>query len=1007
MAQHTNAFDYSVLENPRIFAINRIPAHSDHICYRISDRSERQSLRQSLNGLWLVQIADNLEQANKDFFRPGYDVSRWQEISVPSNLEMCGLIPPHYVNTMYPWDGIEHLRPPKLPNAYNPVASYVKTFVRPAAPAQEELYLCFEGVQSAFALWLNGHFVGYSEDSFTPSAFALTPYLLDGENTLAVQVFKYSSASWLEDQDYWRFSGIFRDVYLYTLPPTHLFDLAIRTDLSDDYTTAEFSASATMQGKLEGTIGCVLTDEQGKELLHLPPVEIAETITLRGTAAHPALWSAETPNLYQAVFTIYDPAGAPVEVCCQQVGFRRLAFQDGVYRINGKRLVFHGVNRHEFSHTNGRAVTREEMLWDIRFLKQNNFNAVRTSHYPNHSEWYALCDRYGLYVVDEANLETHGSWMKMGAVEPSWAIPDGSPEWRDAVLDRGISMLERDKNHPCVVIWSCGNESYGGETIHAMAELFRERDDTRAVHYEGVFHDRRFNDTSDFESRMYEKAAGVEQYLQNSPEKPFLLCEYAHAMGNSCGALHKYTQLEQQYPMYQGGFIWDYIDQGIQTKDCFGKEYIAYGGDFADRPSDYHFCANGVVFADRTPTPKMGEVKHLYQNFRITPHCAGVTIANDNLFTDADAYDLKWCLERDGFPVASGWMQVSVPPESQAEFPIPFPDCDSAGIYTYNVSLCLREDTLWAAKGHEIAYGQTVFSVQKEQPKSSLPVTLIPGDVNFGAKGADFHLLFARNTGGLVSYRVKGIELLETSPRPLFWRAPIDNDLGNRQHIHAAQWKIASLYSTCRDISAVQEADSVVITCVYDLNTNPAAACTVIYTVYGDGTLTVDLRYEGTSGLPEMPLFGMEFTLPQCYEQLAWFARGPFENYCDRKHGARLLRFSSRVCEEMVPYIMPQECGNHTEVYSLRVTDEAGFGLCFLGEGVEASALPYTADQIEAARHDYDLPQSRHTVVRIAAAQCGIGGDDSWGAPVHPEYRIDSAKSQRLQFSVKWQEASL
>lgn len=1000
MAKKIHHFDYSFISDPKVFAVNRIPAHSDHVFYGVDVLGEKCDARQYLNGKWKIEVSHTLASANRNFFEKGYDVSGWKDIMVPSNIEMTGLIPPHYVNTMYPWDGLEYLRPPQVPQEWNPTASYVKTFSLTSNLKNKPLFISFQGVQSAFALWLNGKFVGYSEDSFTSADFELTEYLCDGENTLAVQVYKYSSGSWLEDQDYWRFSGIFRDVFLYTTPSTHIFDIDLRTNLNDSFCCAEMSVTLKMQGELKGNIACALKDAQGEIVLDIQNT-IQEQTVMSAAVEKPNLWSAEVPYLYTAEFIVYNEQGQPVEFVSQQVGFRRLEMIDKVYHINGKRIVFNGVNRHEFSHTKGRAITKEDMLWDICFLKQNNLNAVRTSHYPNNSLWYSLCDEYGIYVIDEANLESHGSWQKMGAVEPSWAIPDCNPDWRDATLDRGLSMLQRDKNHPSVVIWSCGNESYGGEIIYEMAEMFRKMDSTRAVHYEGVFHDRRYNDSSDFESRMYAKATEIETYLNNDPQKPFIHCEYSHAMGNSCGAMHKYTDLAHKYPLYQGGFLWDYIDQGILAKDCYGEEYIAFGGDFDDRPTDYNFCTNGIVFADRKPSPKIAEVKYLYQNFRITPDQTGATIENDSLFTNANHYTLVWSLEKDGCQQASGEMTVDVEPGIKKYVPIAYPVVEDGGIYTYNVSLQLKQDTKWAQKEHETAYGQTIITIPTPKTVQVNPITVIEGDVNIGIKGKDFHALFAKNLGALISYRYKGKEMVDAMTMPTFWRAPTDNDRGNGFHLQSAQWKLASLYRTCIEMQLSKTDHSATVTCVYQLHTNPEAQCKVVYTLFGDGEVKLQMSYKGTEGMPTMPLFGIEFIVPQRYSHIEWFANGPLENYSDRKHGTKLQRFQSEVCDEVTAYVVPQECGNRTGVRSAAVTDDEGRGLLFTSEEMELSVLPYTAHELENARHHFDLPKSRHTVVRAASAQCGVGGDDSWGAPIHPEYLIDSQKDQYLEFSFK------
>ncbi|MGL4373099.1 MAG: glycoside hydrolase family 2 TIM barrel-domain containing protein, partial [Turicibacter sp.] len=551
-----------LLQNPEVFKINRLEAHSDHRYYETLKQAitkEEMTWRSSLNGEWLFKYSENLLNRPLGFEAPESTCEEFDKIQVPGHIQLQGYDKPHYVNSQYPWDGHEELVPPFIPVKYNPVGSYVKYFEVPATWENQDVCISFQGVETAFNIWCNGKYVGYSEDSFTPSEFDLTPFIKrEGENKLAVQVYKYSTGSWLEDQDFWRLSGIFRDVYLYTIPETHVQDLFIKTLLKNDYKEATVSVDFKVRGEV-AQIRAKLLD---KEMACVGET-ICTTETQDGTFAihvsDPKLWSSENPYLYELQLELIVD-GLVVEGIVQKVGVRQFEMINKVMHINGKRIVFRGVNRHEFSDKFGRAVTREEMEWDVKFLKANNFNSVRTSHYPNASYFYELCDEYGIYLIDEANLESHGTWQRLGAVEGNnITVPNDRPEFLDIVLDRAASMLERDKNHPSILIWSCGNESYGGENIYKMSEYFRHRDETRLVHYEGVFNDRRFNETSDMESRMYAKVSDIREFLSQNPEKPFILCEYTHAMGNSNGGMDRYIELEDEFEMYQGGFIWDYI----------------------------------------------------------------------------------------------------------------------------------------------------------------------------------------------------------------------------------------------------------------------------------------------------------------------------------------------------------------------------------------------------------------------------------------------------------------
>ncbi len=667
-------FDYGKIKDPAFFAQNRVKAHSDYHYYKnhreLAEKNE--SFRQNLNGLWKFQYARNLAEAPAGFEAEDFDCKGWEDIRVPAHIQMEGYDKPQYVNVQYPWDGHEAIEPGEIPTQFNPVASYVKYFTVPENMQGKRLFVSFQGVESGFALWCNGSYVGYSEDTFTPSEFELTSYLKEGENKLAVQVFKWTSGSWCEDQDFFRFSGIFRDVYLYSIPDTHVSDIRIKTILNDTYDRGnlEIVLEAIGNGKVE-----LILTRQGEEAARTE-VEIkdGQSTVVELTIEQPALWSAEQPNLYNLMIQVTDNQEQLQELIPQRVGFRRFAIEDGIMKLNGKRIVFKGVDRHEFSSRRGRVPNHDELLRDIVTMKRNNINAIRTSHYPNDSALYALCDEYGLYLIDECNMETHGMWDMVGrGVWPiEKALPGDRQEWKDLLLDRVNSMYQRDKNHPSIIIWSCGNESFGGSVIYEMSKLFHALDDTRLVHYEGVCNDRRYNDTSDMESRMYPSAAYVKDFLQKDRSKPYLLCEYTHAMGNSCGGMHKYTDLTDEEPLFQGGFIWDYIDQSIYHKDRYGKEVLGYGGDFDDRPCDYNFSGNGIVYGgERMPSPKMQEVKFNYQNISIQIQDDQFTVINKNLFTNTDVYDCKISLTLDGRQIADTKVDIGVEPLSQQTYQLP------------------------------------------------------------------------------------------------------------------------------------------------------------------------------------------------------------------------------------------------------------------------------------------------------------------------------------------------
>ncbi|MCM1049027.1 MAG: DUF4981 domain-containing protein [Clostridiales bacterium] len=1012
-------FDYVKIKNPRIFKENVLPAHSSHIVYKNKDElfEGESSLRKSLDGVWKFSYAVNKASAIEGFEKPEYDCTPWNDIRVPAHIQMEGYDVPQYANVQYPWDGREETELGVTPERFNPTASYVKYFEVPDNMKGQEIRISFQGVESGMALWLNGSYVGYSEDSFTPSDFDLTPYLKDGENKLAVQVYKWTSSSWCEDQDFFRFSGIYRSVYLYAVPSTYLEDIRIKTLFDgDDFTVSELEIQTKTVGA--GSLKLKLIDDEAvlfervvelkeaKEVKEVKGGKEAELKTISEKIQNPMLWSAETPYLYKLEIEITDADGQSAGYTEQYIGFRKFEIKNNRMLINGKRIVFKGVNRHEFSSISGRHVSYEELEQDIVTMKKNNINAIRTCHYPDDVKIYELCDKYGIYMIAECNMETHGTWgaYLSGFADENYILPNDDENWEAMLLDRVNSCYQRDKNHPAILLWSCGNESYGGKVIYRMSELFRELDDTRAVHYEGIYNDRRYNDTSDVESRMYPKVWEIEEYLQAPDAKPYVCCEYSHAMGNSCGALHKYTNLaDKENSGYQGGFIWDYIDQSLYKKDRYGKEFQAYGGDFADRPCDYQFSGNGIVYGgDRKPSPKMQEVKYDYQNLTVYINEKSFEVWNKNLFVNADTFAAKAILLRNGVKIAEKELALSVEPESRREFPIPFEIPRHAGEYALTISFHLKSDTLWAKAGHEVAFGQSVIDVVKEESApNNAPLTIIHGKHNIGVRGAEFDALFARGSG-LVSYRYAGKELIERIPQPNFWRAPTDNDEGNNMPGRYAQWKIASLYLKVKGAPTVSEEEAYVeITYLYQLQTTPDAECQLTYRVYGDGTIKTTLSYEPVKELGDMPEYGMMFMFNADYDHLEWYGNGPEETYADRKEGAKLGVYRNMVKDNMAKYLVPQECGNKTGVRYAKITDRKGRGVIFVGNEMNFSALPYTPHELENARHSYELPETHYTVVRVSKGQMGVGGDDSWGALVHPEYLLDISEKMIFTFTFR------
>lgn len=811
-------FDSNIIKNPEIFEQNRLAAHSDHVCYKneLEKIKGKSSLRYDMNGLWKFAYAKNQSLAPCGFEAADYDCKGWDEIRVPAHIQMEGYDVPIYTNTTYPWEADEFIKPGEVPEIFNPVASYVKYFTIPENMKNKRVCISFQGVESGFALWLNGHYVGYSEDTFDPSDFELTDYIVEGENKLAVRVWKWTSSSWCEDQDFYRFSGIFRDVFLYAVPCVHVEDLSVVPTLNDTFDEGTLSVSIKADG--DGIASVKLYElgdlsvekyDRAKLLLEEFDIELRNKEICEGSCnvKNPLLWSAEKPNLYEVKIIVKDTHGNETEFISQLAGFRRFEMVDGLMKLNGKRIVFKGVNRHEFSSITGRVPNRDEVIKDIVTMKKNNINAIRTSHYPDDSMLYELCDIYGIYMIAENNLESHGTWeaYNKGYVDLDFVVPKDKPQWREMMLDRANSCYQRDKNHPAILIWSCGNESFGGKTIYEMSQLFRQLDKHRLVHYEGVFSDRSYNDTSDMESQMYTPAAGIEKFLAEHPEKPFICCEYTHAMGNSCGAMHKYTELTDREPRYQGGFIWDYIDQSIYKKDRYGKWFLTYGGDFGDRPTDGDFSGNGICYGgEREASPKMQEVKFNYQNISVDFDSDYIfTVTNKNLFVNTSVFDAFAILLADGEEVYRTKLQISVPPMDRASYEVPVTlknsMIDVEKEYCIVVSFVLKENTIWEKAGYEIAFGQHMIKKPVSEYSCDKSVELVVGNGNILVRGENFKALFSRMNLGMVSYVYGGVEMLpNTIPLPNFWRTPTNNDSGNMMPQRYAQWKIASMYVTTR-----------------------------------------------------------------------------------------------------------------------------------------------------------------------------------------------------------------
>ena len=992
--------DKRFIEDPSVFAINRLDAVSSHKYYK-SEKGysalDRSSFRMSLDGSWKFEKYDNFEQLSEDLFSPLRNINALDPISVPAHVQMEGYDSLHYTNTIYPWDGHEAIMPPTIPSN-NPMYVYHLDFNRDHLDKGQAI-LQFDGVEPAMYLIVNGKFVGYAEDSFTPSRFDVSDYLTQGSNRLSVVVPKYSTASWLEDQDFWRFNGIFRSVTLTQLPVLHINDLFIYHDLYNDYKDAKLNFEFDVSRE-EGFYSINVLDVDNNSIYSSSKAQLNLSNKIEIDLEDVHLWSSEDPYLYHVEIRLYDNKDQLQEIVLERIGFRQFEMIDKIMHINGKRIVFKGVNRHEVNHRNGRVVSEEDMLWDVKFLKQNNFNSVRTSHYPNHERFYELCDEYGLYVIDEANLESHGTWQQHDGIDPSHQVPGDLPEWEGAVLDRAKNVLERDKNHASIIIWSCGNESHAGEAIWKMSQYFREKDPRRLVHYESSVHRKEYAKITDMESHMYSKVADIKDYLDNNPDKPFINCEYAHAMGNSNGGLGEYSDLEDLYPMYQGGFIWDYIDQGIEVIRN-GKPYIAFGGDFDDRPTDFNFCINGIVFADRKVSPKVQEVHKVFEYLKTRFDGSSITLRNDYLFTNLKEFNTVIKILQNGDVVSQEVYQLDLKPQDSHTLNVEIPKLD--GEITLEVELQLSKDTLWAHKGHVLSKSQSQVQVKSTRKRPSSRLEVVNGDANVSVT-TDTMTAFFHKQRGLTSLKIAGVETLD-SPyvRPWFYRPMTDNDRGNNFPIETAHWLGASTHSRIVNFKLEESKDKISLHYRYQLFAHSTAQLNLEFTFTGDA---MDVHYDYVPGdmQGDIPMHGIQFKFKNNFDRVDYLGHGPDENYIDRQRGAHLGHYTYDVVDNLTPYVIPQECGNRTGNRQLTLVHDqlrkANVTFESIDQPFEARALPYQDLMIESALHPYDLGNHESTYFTIAGIQSGVGGDDSWGAPALDDYRVDASKPYQFAFRV-------
>jgi beta-galactosidase len=999
---------------PDVFQVNRLPAHAtlmpyaDETSARFGDRTASPYYF-SLNGTWKFSWSKNPAGRDTNFYKDIANVSSWSDINVPGNWQTQGFDYPIYTNVTYPWTGYENPSPPQAPTVYNPVGSYRREFTVPGSWNGRQVFLSFQGIGSAFYVWINGNYIGYGEDSFTPKEYDITKYLRTGTNNISAQVYRWSDGSWLEDQDMIRLSGIFRDVFLFSTPPVHIYDFHYVTDLDGSYTNATLTVNADIKYYSQTvpvgyTVEAAVYNSTAGQVasLQLGTASFStgnETqVSANTSVSNPQKWSAEFPILYTLVIVLKDPGGNVIETESCNLGFRKFELTGGQMKINGKPILFKGVDRHEIDPETGKTLTYERMVQDITIMKKFNINAVRTSHYPNYPQWYELCDKYGIYIIDETNLETHGVRD---------VVPASRPEWKNNCLDRIQSMVGRDKNHPCVLIWSLGNEAGSGSNFQAMADWVHQNEPTRLVHYEG------YNDVADMNSWMYPTVESVEQYGASGSSKPLILCEYSHAMGNSEGNMYQYWDAIEKYPNLQGAFIWDFVDQGLWNPAHTG---FYYGGDWGDNPNDADFCANGLISADRTLQPEIYEVKKVYQNIKIkaVDTLKGqFKIKNYYRFTNVNSFSGTWQLMEDNKQINSGTLTASdlnIQPLDSSVISIGFgtPALKTGAKYWLNFSFKLIKDELWANAGHEIASEQ--FEIPFAVPDapmidtSKIPtLSIVDSKDSLVASNTNLQLVFDKNTGTISSYTYQGTKLLQSGPVPSFWRAPNSNDRGNSMPSRCATWKTASLSRTVTGVTVKNiSTRQTQVAMNFSYPTSTKSYGIVVYDIYGDGNVVVSSTLvPGSAQLPEIPEVGMLCTVPADFSTVTWYGRGPFENYWDRKKGSNVGVYTTTVDSMFVSYIRPQETGNHTDVQWVCLTNSSGKGLMAVGmSNIEFNALQYTPWELDSKglQHPFNLVKNSFPVLRLNYHQMGLGGDNSWGALPHPEFTLYSNNTYSYQY---------
>lgn len=1007
-------------ENPLVFGINKEAPRATAFPYATAAEAQQANYKQSpfylsMDGMWKFNWVYKPADRPVDFYKSAYDVSAWDEIKVPGNWELQGYGTPIYTNIKYPFPK----NPPYIAHKHNPVGSYRRDFNLPEGWDGRQVYLHFAAGTSAMYIWVNGEQVGYSQVTKSPAEFDISPYVKKGKNMIAIEVYRWSDGSYIEDQDFWRLSGFDRGICLYSTDKLRIQDIFAKAGLDGKYKNGLLDVKVDVKNLSKKTarkrLKISLLDASGKVVysdekkLVVSKRNSTQLAFAKGIKS-PKLWSAEFPNLYQLVVELKDSKGNTIEATSTKVGFRTVEVKNSQLLVNGKYVTVKGVNLHEHHHKTGHLMDRATMLKDIKQMKLHNVNAVRLSHYPHSTEWIELCDEYGLYLVDECNIETHDMGAEYQARFDKEKHPAYRKDWHAAHMDRIYRLVERDKNHPSVIIWSMGNECGNGPVFYDAYAWMKKRDNTRLVQFEQAGK----NENTDIVCPMYPWVGHMKEYADlDNPGRPFIMCEYSHAMGNSNGNFQEYWTMIRASKQMQGGFIWDWVDQGLLTKDAAGNAFWAYGGDLGGEKytNDENFCLNGLVNPDREAHPGLMEVKKVYQDIlfdAVDAKSGKIKVTNEFSFRNLKDYNFKWEIVKDGQVVKSNFFKVELAPLSSKELKLDIPGDFSHGEYFLNVFAYTSVDAPFVPVGHEVAREQFLLNEKAyvaENTVYAAALTTTETEGAFSISSGKVKIAVSKASGLLSRYAVANEEIIEGAAQPNFWRAATDNDFGNAMPSRNDVWRHAGAHAQLVTVEILENtSDRVLIKSTLAL-AGVKADYTMTYTITPGGHVKVDVAYSTEEELPDMPRFGVMMSLPKAYRNFSYYGRGPWENYSDRKHSAFMGLYSSTVEEQYFPYIRPQENGNKTDVRWLTLCNNSGVGLKVVGaQPLSVSALPFAPEDIDPGksknqRHTVDVKFADEVYLALDLAQRGLGGDNSWGSYPHEQYLLKD-KSYVYSFEI-------